>query len=223
MYRKFIDEGGCLDYTTRFGQYVASDLLEGELPISIGVDHCLAGGIIRPLSQRYNDLVVVTFDAHLDAFSPCIRNNLVGYMREHSSQENDSYLLYEFHEGTFTGNYDTGSFLNYLIREETLPGNNLLEYFLFAKSILLIDSECSIFIKLLRRTIDSAKKRFNTSLTKEFTGGRIRSNSLRSSKDNCLLTGKDSSAVTKTIGILKEWITLISGRMFSSGGAIQRS
>jgi arginase family enzyme len=128
MFRSFINEGGCLEYAEGFGNYVASELKAGEIPVSIGVDHCLTGGIIKALSKQYGDLMVIVFDRHLDAIPPYIRNDMVGYMREQSEKGGGASLSYEYYEGTFTGNYDTGSFLNYLLKEGTLQGRNLMVF-----------------------------------------------------------------------------------------------
>lgn len=126
MFREYINKGGCLEYTTGFGKYVASNAEADELPVSIGVDHCLTGGVIKSLAHRYPDLQVVVFDKHLDAIPPYIRNDMVGYMREHSECDGGPPLSYEYYEDAFTGNYDTGSFLSYLLKDGVLQGRNLM-------------------------------------------------------------------------------------------------
>jgi agmatinase len=56
---------------------VESVLAEGRVPFTIGGEHSLTAGAIRPFAKRYDDLVVLQFDAHAD-----LRD---GYLGEHYS------------------------------------------------------------------------------------------------------------------------------------------
>lgn len=128
MYRQFIDDGGCLRYARGLGRFIAAGYGEGEIPVTIAVDHCLSGGIIEALTQKYGELTVIIFDAHLDAISPPVRNGLVGFRRDQESKDNNLALSYEYYGETFAGNYDTGSFLNHLLKENVLQGDRLLVF-----------------------------------------------------------------------------------------------
>ena len=56
---------------------VGAVLDAGKLPFVLGGEHSLTAGAIRPFAERYDDLVVLQFDAHAD-----LRD---GYLGEHNS------------------------------------------------------------------------------------------------------------------------------------------
>ena len=45
---------------------VAAVLDSGRFPLVFGGEHSLTAGAIRPFAQRYDDLVILHFDAHAD-------------------------------------------------------------------------------------------------------------------------------------------------------------
>jgi agmatinase len=56
---------------------VEAVLAEGKFPLTLGGEHALTAGAIRPFARRYPDLAVLQFDAHTD-----LRD---GYLGEHYS------------------------------------------------------------------------------------------------------------------------------------------
>ncbi|WP_088347810.1 MULTISPECIES: agmatinase [Rhodomicrobium] len=62
---------------TQLEGLVESVLAEGKFPLTLGGEHSLTPGAIRPFARRYPDLVVLQFDAHSD-----LRD---GYLGEHYS------------------------------------------------------------------------------------------------------------------------------------------
>jgi agmatinase len=45
---------------------IEAALSEGKFPLTLGGEHSLTAGAIRPFARRYSDLVVLQFDAHSD-------------------------------------------------------------------------------------------------------------------------------------------------------------
>lgn len=124
MYRDFINQGQCRMLAEEYGQYLAANLPQDGLPVSIGVDHCLTGGVYQAFNNIYGELALLVFDMHLDAICPSVRNGMVGYHMEQQGPEAAMHQ-YEYYGEDFTGNYDTGSFLYYLLQEGILKGQNL--------------------------------------------------------------------------------------------------
>lgn len=62
---------------TQLDGIVEAVLAEGKFPLTLGGEHSLTPGAIRPFARRYPDLVVLQFDAHSD-----LRD---GYLGEHYS------------------------------------------------------------------------------------------------------------------------------------------
>lgn len=126
-FREYINVGNCRDIASELGDFVLAGLQEGEIPVTIGVDHCLTGGIYRALKRRHPNLLLVVFDMHLDAIRPRTRNNLVNYYEQYLRQNtSESIDGFEQYAPNFEGNYDTGSFLAYLIDEGCLRQDELM-------------------------------------------------------------------------------------------------
>ncbi|NLI12189.1 arginase family protein [Pelotomaculum propionicicum] len=128
MYRKFIDKGSCLAYAEQFGAHVVSHTPAGRIPVSLGVDHCITGGIYKALAQQHQNMILIVLDKHLDALSPYVRNQMVGYSLEQSNKNRLQRDNYEYHGDHFYGNYDTGSFLNYLLKKKVIFGRDLMVF-----------------------------------------------------------------------------------------------
>jgi arginase family enzyme len=76
----FIDSNGCYEYAEEVFR-VCVNHAEG-IPVMIGVDHSLSGGLAGYLSDIHDNLVYVVLDAHFDAIIPEIRCNLIQYDAE---------------------------------------------------------------------------------------------------------------------------------------------
>ena len=123
-YRAFINNGGCRDLAFAFGEHVRKKTPQERIPITLGVDHCITGGLYRALAESGSDIILVILDQHLDALSPYCRNRMVGYSREHEKKKQKNSV--EYYGPDFRGDYDTGSFLHYLIKDQVLKPKNLL-------------------------------------------------------------------------------------------------
>lgn len=127
MFRHYINDGGCNNYVSGFGNYVNQNLLPGEVPVICGVDHSVTGGLVKAISEkRTNSFKLLVFDAHLDAIPGTIRNELLGYARDNPSLvDNDPYQYEYFNQG-YSGAYDAGSFLYWLIKEKVIAPEDLI-------------------------------------------------------------------------------------------------
>ena len=61
----------------RIAETVEAILAAGKFPLTLGGEHALTAGAIRPFAERYDNLVILQFDAHAD-----LRD---GYLGEHYS------------------------------------------------------------------------------------------------------------------------------------------
>lgn len=114
-----IDGGLCRQYAERFEQAAAAS---ENVFLGIAPDHSLTGGAWRHFSRR-QDAALIVFDAHLDAFSPTVRNGLAQYAAQ-TGMDKDVAV----YDDGFAGNYDAGSFLYYLIQEGALDPHNLFVF-----------------------------------------------------------------------------------------------
>lgn len=129
-YRRFINSGGCRDMAVAFGEYVFTHTPDDRIPVVLGVDHCLSGGLYRMIEKKRKDVALVVLDRHLDAISPACRNRMVGYAQAHENKKNKKKNagLVEYFGPDFLGNYDTGSFLRYLITNLQLSPADLFVF-----------------------------------------------------------------------------------------------
>ncbi len=107
----FIDSGGCLEYA----ELVEETCRDVEsLPVLIGVDHSLSGGVLRAVSERMDGekLIYLVLDAHFDCILPEIRCGLLQYDAEtnpESRYSTDNPFIYGR-----PNSYNADSFLHFL-------------------------------------------------------------------------------------------------------------
>ena len=75
----FIDSNGCLEYAEDVKNACLG--IDSRIPVFVGVDHSLSGGVVEAISEK-NDLVYVVLDAHFDCILPEIRCGLLQYDAE---------------------------------------------------------------------------------------------------------------------------------------------
>ena len=111
----FIDSNGCLEYANDLTRKVKGEVLP-EVPVLVGVDHSLSGGVISALCEEYGgeNLRLVVFDSHLDFIPPTIRCGLLQYDVENNPETKfsptDPYIYNR------PDSYNADSFLSYIVK-----------------------------------------------------------------------------------------------------------
>ncbi|MFX1489129.1 MAG: arginase family protein [Promethearchaeota archaeon] len=129
-FQNFTSKGGIRIYSERLDSYVRNDILP-DMPLMIGVDHSLTGGILNALSHEYGpeDLLILILDAHFDGLPASISLNIAKFMNEHPEEINP--LLPEFVNNlneyiNVVDTYTCASFLFYLLEEKVILPQNLI-------------------------------------------------------------------------------------------------
>jgi arginase family enzyme len=132
-YSAFIDANGCREYADNVRNFVQDNIDEKSVPLMIGVDHSMTGGVLEALSKMYGKekLSLIVLDSHFDAIQTSIRYKLFTYLKEkkHPLLFSDDFYL---RAGTYDplaferpDTYNRGSFLYYLIKDGVLLPTNL--------------------------------------------------------------------------------------------------
>ena len=130
-YQEFVNSGAVRILSIKLGKFINEKILP-DIPLMIGVDHSLTGGVLYSLSKKYgkDNILVVMFDAHFDGIPASISLNLTKYMKEH--QKEVHVLVPELLESmdieniTLNDSYSCASFLDYLIEDEIISPQNLI-------------------------------------------------------------------------------------------------
>jgi hypothetical protein len=130
-YQEFVNSGAVRNLSINLGEFIDEKILP-DIPLMIGVDHSLTGGVLYSLSQKYgkDNILIVIFDAHFDGIPASISLNLTKYMKEH--QKEVHVLVPELLESmeveniTLKDSYSCASFLDYLIEDEIISPENLI-------------------------------------------------------------------------------------------------
>jgi arginase family enzyme len=112
-YSDFLDRNGCRDYYNKLLEYLGRNM-DSCIPVMIGVDHCLTGGVVKYLRERYDQFNVLVFDSHCDLIDFETRRRYFGLSWEDSSNS-----------GVGKDIYECGSFLCHLLREDIIRPENL--------------------------------------------------------------------------------------------------
>lgn len=121
----FLDYDGCREYREKIKNFVK----ELEKPLMIGIDHCLTGGVIENLVNKFEEFTLIVFDSHFDAIPSPIRNNLIGYMLENQSENKKfgfSAKDYVFNPIGRKDSYNSGSFIYHIIKEGIIDAKNVI-------------------------------------------------------------------------------------------------
>ncbi len=130
-YQEFVDCGAIRTISASLEKFVNEKILP-DIPLMIGVDHSLTGGVLSALSNKYGkeNILIIIFDAHFDGIPAKISLDLVKYMQEHQKEIHvlSSGLLdsIDVENITLNDSYSCASFLDYLIQDEIISPQNLI-------------------------------------------------------------------------------------------------
>ena len=132
-YQEFVNSGAVRALSKNLENFVIEKVLP-DLPLMIGVDHSLTGGVLSALSKKYGaeNILIIMFDAHFDAIPAQISLDLVKYMQEHQKEINvlSPGLLesMDINSIIIKDSYSCASFLDYLIQDKIILPQNLIIY-----------------------------------------------------------------------------------------------
>jgi arginase family enzyme len=121
----FIDTNGCQDYAAKVCEFTKTNILP-DVPLLIGVDHSMTGGVLKALSEIYgkNNILAVFIDSHFDGISLPIKLGLIHYDIETNPKtiyrKNDPYIYDR------ADSYNTESFIKFLIKEQVILPENIV-------------------------------------------------------------------------------------------------
>jgi len=130
-YQEFVDCGAIRTISASLEKFVNEKILP-DIPLMIGVDHSLTGGVLSALSKKYGkeNILIIIFDAHFDGIPAKISLDLVKYMQENQKEIHvlSSGLLdsIDVENITLNDSYSCASFLDYLIQDEIISPQNLI-------------------------------------------------------------------------------------------------
>ena len=129
-FRDFVNQGGLEKYSLKLENFISKEILP-DIPLMIGVDHSLSGGILRALSKKYGakNIITIVFDAHFDGIKTDLALNLAQFARENKDILNPLYSeeLEELDDNLILNDlYTYSSFLYYLINDKIIYPENLI-------------------------------------------------------------------------------------------------
>lgn len=132
-YSAFIDADGCVEYADYVRNFVQDNIDKNTVPLMIGVDHSMTGGVLEVISKMYGaeNLSVIVLDSHFDAIQTSIRYKLFTFLKKKKYPclfSDYFYLstgLYDPLAFERPDTYNKGTFLYYLIRDGVLLPTNL--------------------------------------------------------------------------------------------------
>ena len=104
----FLENNGCWDYALNVMSFVEERVFP-HVPVMIGVDHSLSGGVLMALAKKYGPLNVVVLDAHFDVMNP---DTAATGFETSQSQTGQTF-------------YQCGNFLSILLDEGIIQPENL--------------------------------------------------------------------------------------------------
>jgi arginase family enzyme len=121
-YTQFLRNNGFQIFKELLKDFVKAHVFP-QIPVMIGVDHSLTGGVLTALSERFGpeNVAILVFDAHTDAIPLPIRSGLVQYALEvglPSPSPISEPLTFD--------PYTTGNFLFHLIEKRIIIPENLM-------------------------------------------------------------------------------------------------
>jgi len=129
-FSKFTNDGLLKPISDKLKKYINNSVLP-DIPLMIGVDHSLTGGVLSALSKEYGpeNLVVLIFDAHFDGLPANISIDISKYTIDHPNEANP--LIPEYHYSQMEGieiknTYTCASFLHNLINAKIIKPENLI-------------------------------------------------------------------------------------------------
>ncbi len=130
-FQEFTNSGKIYDYAIKLEEFVKKKILP-DIPLMIGTDHSLTGGVLKALSEKYKpeNIAIVIFDAHLDALSAQVSLELSKFASENRDKVK---LLYpeqfdeiDMNNVELKDSYTCAAFLSYLVKERTILPENVI-------------------------------------------------------------------------------------------------
>ncbi|MFX1398933.1 MAG: arginase family protein [Promethearchaeota archaeon] len=131
-YQKITKKGIIKKYAENIRDFVIEKIIP-DIPLMIGVDHSLTGGVLKALSNHYGyeNILVIILDAHFDGIPTNIALEITSFFKDHPNEINP--LL--FGTNSFTqdfsdleNTYNCASFLHYLIEDKIIAPENLVVF-----------------------------------------------------------------------------------------------
>jgi arginase family enzyme len=112
-FTEFLDKNGCYYYQNKLVDYLTKNV-GSSIPVMIGVDHCLTGGVLKYLKKECENFNVLIFDSHSDIIDLETRESYFGSCLKNSVE-------------SFVGEdiYECGNFLYHLLSEKIIKPENL--------------------------------------------------------------------------------------------------
>jgi arginase family enzyme len=132
-YQEFVNNGAVRDISLNLTKFVSDNILP-DIPLMIGADHSLTGGVLRALSNEFGpeNILTIIFDAHFDAIPADLSLNVVKYMQEHQKELNilvpNVLKSIDTEQIQIKNSYSYASFIDYLIQDEIIMPQNLIVY-----------------------------------------------------------------------------------------------
>ena len=132
-YQEFCNRGLVREISTKVEEFVNEKILP-DIPLMIGADHSLTGGVLRALSKNYGaeNLLVVIFDAHFDGIPAHLSLELAKFALENKNKTN--FLVppqinpHDLDNMNLKDNYSCASFIDYLIQDKIILPENLVVF-----------------------------------------------------------------------------------------------
>ena len=129
-FQNFTNEGKLKIYYEKLKEFVQKEIFP-DIPLMIGVDHSLTGGVLSAISQevKNENLLVIIFDAHFDGLPASIAIKIAKYVNENPDMANPLTSMINpiiFSDLNLKDNYSCASFLYYLINQNIILPENLI-------------------------------------------------------------------------------------------------
>ncbi|MFX1452913.1 MAG: arginase family protein [Promethearchaeota archaeon] len=129
-FRIFLDSNGCKEYSDEIEKFIDQKILPG-IPLMIGADHSLTGGVLKALSKKYGakNITLIILDAHFDGIPSKLRLGLAKYSKEHREEIDVLFpeLLASIEDDLeIPQSYNCGTFLYHLLKDGTIKAENLI-------------------------------------------------------------------------------------------------
>ncbi|MHA1132282.1 MAG: arginase family protein [Candidatus Helarchaeota archaeon] len=131
-FRLFLDNNGCKEYSDQMEKFIEQEILP-DIPLMIGADHSLTGGVLSALTKKYGaeSVAIIIFDGHFDGIPTNLRLDLVKYSKSHKDEVLVPFpeMLDSIEEYTqIPLSYNCGTFLYQLLEQGVILPKNLIVY-----------------------------------------------------------------------------------------------
>ncbi|MHA1273657.1 MAG: arginase family protein [Promethearchaeota archaeon] len=130
-FQKFTNSGEIYNYSKKLEEFVNIKVLP-DIPLMIGVDHSLTGGVLRALSKKFGpeNILVIIFDAHFDGIPANLSLNLAKFAYENKEKVNllfpQQLGLIDLDSIELKNSYTCSSYLEYLIKDDIILPKKLI-------------------------------------------------------------------------------------------------